>query len=128
MLGLPSEPLPALKPLLGPRGRVGSGLGSVQLFAVALLGVAGRAQGLQVVLLVGPAEAPGGDVVDGQVLRGAAPGAFLGEFGAQLLFVSGFEGRAHGADRPRVRREPNRKGNGTGGKGTLKQELMGPSG
>ena len=56
--------------------------------------VAGRAQGLQVVLLVGPAEAPGGDVIDGEVLRSAAPSAFLGKFGAQLFFAFGLEGRA----------------------------------
>ena len=59
------------------------------------MGIAGRAQGLQIVLLVGLAEAPGGDVVDGEVLRDAAPRAFLGKFGAQLFFAFGLEGRAH---------------------------------
>ena len=93
--------------LLGPDGGVGSGLGAARLLAVTFLGVAGRAQGLQVVLLVGIAEAPGGNVVDDQVLRGAAPGACFGQFGAQLLFVFGFEGRAHGAEELRVRQGPN---------------------
>lgn len=65
MLGLPAEPLPALDPSLGPDQQVGSERWMARLFAAALLGVAGRAQGLQIVLLVGPAEAPRGDVVDG---------------------------------------------------------------
>ena len=97
-LGLAAGPLPALEPPLGPDRRVGSGPGAVWLLAVAFLDVAGRAQGLQVVLFVGATEAPGDDVVDGEVLCGAAPGAFFGQFGAQLLFAIGFEGGAHGAE------------------------------
>ena len=73
-------------------------------------------------LLVGSAEAPGEDVVDGQVLRGAAPGALFGQFGAQLLFALGFEGGAHGAEGLRVRQGPNKVagwavGTATKGKG-----------
>ena len=46
-------------------------------------------------LPVGSAEAPGPDVVDGEVLRGPALSAYPGQFCPQLPLVLGFEWRAH---------------------------------